>query len=190
LFDGQVMAQAGMFEHVPVYTDTTIEPYTELYVPLGRWRMRVYERRRDSELAVTTGRHLPTFPVESPSVQPTDRPVFSTDEMRSREAVGTGGSFRPRLASDAASTVVPQRMSEKKRSIATRIPHSATDGIWLEFNGSRCHSSGPAVSFSPDRFEPMGEYRGFPVYRDTPGGNDEIWVSVVKDGPLAPYKKP
>jgi hypothetical protein len=178
-----------MFEHVPVYTDTTIEPYSELYVPLGSGRMRIYERRRDRELAGTTGSQVPS--AASPSVQPTDRPVFSTDEMRSREAVGTGGSFRPRLASDSASTVVPQRLREKRVSIVTGVPHSgAADGVWLEFNGSRWYSSGPAVSFSPDRFEPMGEYRGFPVYRDTTDSNDEIWVSVVKDGPLAPYKKP
>ena len=43
------------------------------------------------------------------------------------------------------------------------------------------------MSFSPDRFEPIGEYRGFPVYRDKIGSSDDIWVSVVKDGPLAPY---
>lgn len=190
LFDGQVMAQAGMFEHVPVYTDTTIEPYTELYVPLGSGRMRIYERRRDRELAASAGSHLPTFPVESPSVQPTDRAALSTDEMRSHDAVGTGGSFRPRFASDTASTVVPERMRERVSIVTGVPPGGAIDGVWLEFNGSRWYSSGPAVSFSPDRFEPMGEYRGFPVYRDTTGGNDAIWVSVVKDGPLAPYKKP
>ena len=53
-----------MFEGVPVYADTTIEPYSELYVPLGSGRMRVYERRRDRELAGTTGSHVPTFPVD------------------------------------------------------------------------------------------------------------------------------
>jgi hypothetical protein len=61
--------------------------------------------------------------------------------------------------------------------------------VWLDFNGARLYSSGSAVSFSPNRFQPMGEYQGFPVYRDTTRGDDEIWVSVVKDGPLAPYKK-
>src|SRR5260221_6720550 len=67
LFDGQVMAQAGMFQSVPVYADLTIEPYSELYVPVGNGRMRVYERRRERELAGTTGRHVPTVPVQSAS---------------------------------------------------------------------------------------------------------------------------
>ena len=48
-------------------------------------------------------------------------------------------------------------------------------------------ADGPATSFSPDRFEPVGDYRGFPVYRDKTAARDAIWISVVKDGPLAPY---
>src|SRR4051812_17370734 len=53
LFDGQVMAQTGLYENIPVYADTTIEPYSEIYVPLGNGRMRLYERRRERELAGT-----------------------------------------------------------------------------------------------------------------------------------------
>jgi hypothetical protein len=161
LFDGQVMAQAGMFERVPVYADLTIEPFSELYVPLGNGRMRVYERRRDYELAVT-----------------------------SREAVGTSGAAVPRAASESVSTVLPRRVRAQRTTIITAVsPSPATRGVWLDFNGARWSSSGPAVSFSPERFRPAGEYRGFPVYRDTTGDPDEIWVSVVKDGPLAPYRR-
>ena len=35
----------------------------------------------------------------------------------------------------------------------------------------------------------VGEYRGFPVYRETAGKHDEIWVQVVTGGPLAPYER-
>jgi len=161
LFDGQVMAQAGMFENVPVYADLTIEPFSELYVPLGNGRMRVYERRRDYELAIT-----------------------------SREAVGTSGAEVPRVASESTSTILPRRVRPQRTTIITAVrPSPTTTGVWLEYNGARWYSSGPAVSFSPDRFQPAGEYRGFPVYRDTTGDPDELWVSVVKDGPLAPYRK-
>jgi hypothetical protein len=182
LFDGQVMAQTGMFEGVPVYADMTIEPYSELYVPLGNGRMRVYERRRDRELAGTTGSHAPTFPVSSPSVPPTDRSVAT------EEAVGTGGSSVPRAVSESALQSI--RTRPRRTSILTGTAHSdAASGVWLEFDGARWYSDGPAVSFSPDRFIPMGEYHGFPVYRDKAGSSDDIWVSVVKDGPLAPYRK-
>jgi hypothetical protein len=183
LFDGQVMAQTGKVDGVPVYADTTIELYSELYVPLGSGRMRVYERRREQELAGTTGSHAPTFPVASPSVPPPSERLVGTER-----AVGTGGSTVPRAVSDSA--VLSIRPRRQRTSIVTAATHAdVATGIWLDFNGARWYSSGPAVSFSPDRFEPMGEYHGFPVYRDKVSGGDEVWVSAVKDGPLAPYRK-
>ena len=185
LFDGQVMAQTGMYESVPVYSDTTIEPYSELYVPLGNGRMRVYERRRERELAGTTGSHVPTFPVDSPSVPARDRDVGT---IRMAGAVGTAGTIVPRVASDSA--VLPERARPRRTSIITAVPGaSAANGVWLEFDGGRWYSDGPAASFSPDRFEPVGEHHGFPVYRDKSSDNGDIWVSVVKDGPLAPYAR-
>lgn len=185
LFDGQVMAQTGMFEGVPVYSDTTIEPYSELYVPLGNGRMRVYERRRERELAGTTGSHTPTFPVDSPSVPaPRDRSVAGG---RIEGAVGTGGTVVPRPVAD--NTVLPAR-TRPRRTVVTPVANGVTNGVWLGFNGGRWYSNGAAESFSADRFEPIGEYRGFPVYRDRISGGGDIWVSVVKDGPLAPYRKP
>jgi hypothetical protein len=181
LFDGQVMAQTGLFEGIPVYSDTTIEPYSELYVPLTSGRLRVYERRREREPAGTTGSHMPTFPADSPSVPaPRERTVAG------ESAVGTGGTVVPRAVAD--STAFPTR-ARPLRTVMTPVQRGAADGVWLVFDGGRWYSNGSAQSFSPDRFEPMGEYRGFPVYRDKVSGSDEIWVSVVKDGPLAPYKK-
>jgi hypothetical protein len=183
LFDGQIMSQTGLFEGVPVYSDTTLEPYSELYVPLGSGRMRVYERRRERELAGTTGSHVPTFPVESPSMPtPPDRLVGGAG------AVGTNGSIAARAVAEPA---VTDRPDPWRTSIITAMlpPSGAVNGVWLEFDGARWYSDGPSVSFSPDRFEPVGAYRGFPVYRDKTSRSGDIWVSVVKDGPLAPYRK-
>jgi hypothetical protein len=176
-FDGQVMAQSGTYENVPVYSDKTIEPYSELYVPFGNGMVRVYERRRDGDLAGTTGSHVPTFPVASPSVpEPVER------------AVGTAGSSVPKVATESA--VLPDTPQPRRTSIITPVSHSKVgDRVWLEFNGARWYSNGPTSSFSAERFEPVGRYHGFPVYRDKTSGSDEIWVSVVKDGPLAPYAK-
>lgn len=183
LFDGQVMSQTGLFEGVPVYSDTTIEPYSELYVPLGSGRMRVYERRRERELAGTTGSHVPTFPVGSPST-----PAAPDRLVGTAGVVGTSGVIVPRVAEDSA--VLADRARPRRTSLITATPPSgAANGVWLEFGGARWYSDGPAASFSPDRFEPVGEYRGFPVYRDKNGGSGDIWVAAVKDGPLAPYRK-
>lgn len=183
LFDGQVMSQTGMFEGVPVYSDTTIEPYSEIYVPLGSGRMRVYERKRERELAGTTGSHTPTFPVEPASapVVP-ERVVGSTGDG----AVGTGGVSVPR-----ATDREPVRSARvrPRNVVMNAVSHGAPDGVWLEFAGARWYSDGAAVSFSPDRFVPMGDYHGFPVYREKDSDRGDIWVAVVADGPLAPYSK-
>jgi hypothetical protein len=179
LFDGQVMAQTGTYDHVPVYADTTLAPYTEIYVPLGNGRMRVYERRPELQYAGTAG---------------TDETSVPTDTLQQRtggvsrgpEPAGTAGSLSAR-ASDS-----PERDRDRPHhtTILTAVPHAGdTNGVWLEYNGARWFSSGSAVLFSAERFERIGEYHGFTVYRDRKGDHDQLWVAAVKDGPLAPYRK-
>jgi hypothetical protein len=58
------MSQVGVYRHVPVYADVTLEPHSVVYLPIGRQSMRGYERRREGELAGTTGSRMPAFPVE------------------------------------------------------------------------------------------------------------------------------
>jgi hypothetical protein len=214
MFDGQVMAQVGLFEGVPVYMDTTLEPFSVLYVPIGRENMREYERRRDRELAGTTGSRAPAFPVESPAAEALrERPVgtVGTSGMiepatalypvgtsgvigvsgaaASPSAVGTAGVIDRRAIGAVGTGGIPDR-ARPRRTFMQSIPRPSTNnGVWLDFDGARWYSAGAATSFSPDRFEPVGMYRGFPVYRDKNNRGDEIWVSVVKDGPLAPYVK-
>jgi hypothetical protein len=66
---------------------------------------------------------------------------------------------------------------------------SSNRGIWISYRGARWHSAGAAVSYSADRFARVGQYRGLPVYRDRHGPAGEIYIPVVKDGPLAPFRK-
>jgi hypothetical protein len=207
-FDGQVMSQIGIFDRVPVYADTTLEPFSVVYVPVSRDRMREYERRRDRELAGTTGSRVPSFPVESPSVEALrDRPVGSVGTIApappmtaagpgatllsapEASAAGTAGVFEPRATSPVGPTTGGSRASSRPRLAETAQRPSGADGVWLDFNGARWYADGAATSFTPDRFEPIGEYRGFPVYRDKATATKQIWVQVVKDGPLAPYAK-
>ena len=177
LFDGQVMAQAGMYDRVPVYSDTTMEPYSEIYVPLGNGRMRIYQRRPELEYFGTAG--------TDETFVPTDRLPQSTEDLS--RGSGTAGRLIPR-ASD--SSTGPDHDRPQHTTILTTVPHAGdTNGVWLEYNGARWFSSGPAVLFSPERFEPIGDYHGFIVYRDRKGDSDEVWVSSVKDGPLAPYRR-
>jgi hypothetical protein len=180
LFDGQVMAQTGIYERVPVYSDTTLEPYTEIYVPLGNGRMRIYERRPELEYPATAG--------TDEAIAPTDRVMQGTEDV-----VGSSGMPGIRagvIPRSFRSPTAPDRDRPHRTTILTAVPHEGdTNGVWLEYNGARWFSSGPAVLFSPERFEQVGEDRGFPVYRDKNGNADELWVASVKDGPLAPYRR-
>jgi hypothetical protein len=209
MFDGQVMAHVGLFEGVPIYADATIEPGSVVYVPVGRDRMREYERRRNGELAGTTGSRVPTFPVASASaeslrservgaigttgaIEPspplggadaaaTLEPAFASYSAGTSGSAGTGGVASPAVAN------VSDRAMPRRTWIESIPPPEAGNGVWLEFDGARWYSAGEAVSFTTDRFEPVGMYRGFPVYREKNGNANRIWVAAVQDGPLAPY---
>ena len=203
-FDGQVMMQIGVVDRVPVYGDSTLEPYSVVYVPIGRDRLREYERRRDGELAGTTGSRVSAFPVQSPSGQalrdigvgspavfePAPLPLASAAPASlaapAPGSIGTSGGPATNATSSVGTAGADRGLG--RRTLVESIPRpSGANGVWLEFNGARWYADGPATSFSSDRFEPVGEYRGFPVYRDKTAGKDAIWISVVKDGPLAPY---
>jgi hypothetical protein len=202
-FDGQVMAQIGVYEGVPIYADTTLEPWSIIYFSVGRERMRAYERARDRELAGTSGSRASWYPSTPASggstvvsslfpaapITPTlgDRSVGTSGSIAEERPVGTGGVSVPPPA-------VPSDIPERTRPARTRIetvghPVGGSGGVWLNFNGDRWYSAGVAVPFVPERFTPVGEYRGFPVYMENGGDPNRIWVSVVQNGPLAPYEK-
>src|SRR5262245_23421302 len=170
MFDGQVMTRIGVYEGVPVYADATLEPFSVVFVPIGRERMRTYERPSAGELASTTGSRAPTF-----SVAPAHRPAYpgpagervggtsgatipgpSAPPSGEPGVVGTGGT----LALDAATTratPVDQTASARTRGRVESIPRpSGSNGVWLEFNGARWYSAGPAVPFTSARFTPVG----------------------------------
>ena len=199
MFDGQVMTQVGTFDRVPVYADTTLEPYSVMYVPIGGAKMREYERRRDGELAGTTGSRAPSFPVvvatERAPFEPapgTNRAAIDTADARTDTAtVGSTGRTAAAVPDGVGTVGAPDRARPRRSLIESIARPSAANGVWLEFDGARWYADGPAATFSPDRFEPVGDYRGFAVYRDRTSKKNEIWIAIVKDGhgPVAPYSR-
>ena len=181
-FDGGIMMQVGVYRSVPVYADATLEPYSVIYVPVGRMLMRGYERRRSGELAGTQGSRVPAFPVDIATPNPPE-PISPA----TLEAIATRG---PEQTAPREAPIVDTLMSIPTRTYVESIRRpSEANGIWLEYRGSRYYSSGPAVNYSSVRFTQIGDYRGFGVYREHNGKPDQIWVRVVADGPVAPYSK-
>src|SRR5687767_7924618 len=62
-FNGNTMVRTGHYNGVPLYADTTIEPYSIIYVPISRGLMQPYEKLRRGDLAGTSGSRTPSFPV-------------------------------------------------------------------------------------------------------------------------------
>jgi len=69
-FSGNEMVRSGSYGRVPLYSKTTIEPYSMVFVPLTGGLMQPYERRRTGELAGTVGSSAPSFPVSVASEAP------------------------------------------------------------------------------------------------------------------------
>jgi hypothetical protein len=200
-FDGSVMVRSGVHLGVPLYVDTSITPYSIVYVPIGGNVLRPYERRRTGELAGTVGSRTPSFPTErdvelsvaSDRADVTAMPfggpevdVFP-ESARPWRAVATGGLLPPGMA-DGGNTMI-ERARSRVSAIQSIPQPQSNSGVWLQFNGTRWYSAGDAVRYSSDRFIPIGAHRGFPVYRDVNGNGTEIYVASVKDGPLAPYRR-
>src|SRR5688572_21192025 len=60
-FNGDVMVRTAHYNGVPLYADTTLEPHSIVFVPVGRGMMQPYERVRAGDLAGTSGSRPPSF---------------------------------------------------------------------------------------------------------------------------------
>jgi hypothetical protein len=199
-YDGKIMVRTGVYNGIPLYADMTIEPYSIVFVPIGRNVMRPYERRRDGELAGTVGSRAPSFPIQRDgnlsvrSQQGVSQalPVSMPEREVIPEAVavGTTGVVTARPPQPTGTMGVRTAVPAQRPAVNYVRRPTGNDGVWIEFEGARWFSAGPTVSYNPDRFVPTGSYHGFVVYRDTMGGRgDTIFVTVVPDGPVAPYTR-
>jgi len=194
-FDGNVMVRVGVYEGIPLYADTTLEPYSIVLVPVGRNLLRPYERRREGPLAGTVGSRTPSFPIQrdvdaaaaasaaaSLAIPAPSFPVAPTTPEVALPIGTIGGVAASQQVETAAAPFEPK--------LVQTIPTPQTnDGVWIEFEGARYRANGTAVAFAADRFIPAGAYHGFTVYRERNGAANEVYVPSSPDGPLAPYRR-
>jgi hypothetical protein len=199
-FNPNEMMRSGSYQGVPLYTLTTIEPYSIIYVPLPGGLMQPYERPRAGDIAGTVGSTTPTFPVQAsfgpfagmltvpPIAQAAGAPMVRSAGEREEtpserpspapgtsEAVGTSG----RVALPPAERPAPVPRRSK-----------AANGIFVEFDNARWFSSGVPVLFDATRFRRIGELRGLPVYAAHRDGSSTIYVQIGEGlEVVAPYSK-
>ena len=201
-FNGNTMVRSGNYNGVPLYTDTTIEPYSIVYVPIQRGLVRPYERLRQGALAGTVASRTPSFPVRM------NPAAFGSFEALPQAAVaptalpapiGAIGINTPEPASPAAlpvvaplvvtgsATVVPQPNTQRGLTFTTIGRPTNNDGVWIQYLGEKWVSSGPAVPITPESFRVVGSYNGFPVFARKDAGEQLIYVPT-RAGLAAPYR--
>ena len=200
-FNGNTMVRSGHYNGVPLYTDTTIEPYSIVYVPIQRGLVQPYERPRQGALAGTVASRTPSFPVRMTSnsfgsfgvvaqaaVAPTALPApigaisVYTPEPPSALVV-------PVLAPLAVTTNTADAQPNLETGItfATIGRPASNDGVWIRYLGEKWISAGPAVPITPEWFRAVGSYEGFPVFARKDGSEQVIYIPT-RAGLAAPYR--
>jgi hypothetical protein len=169
-FNANEMVRSGYYGNVPIYTRTTIEPYTVIFIPLAGGLMQPYERRPDSPRSSGfTMAQAPAPPGFGPALllesTPPAAEAPAPDETSSvSEPVGTSGRV--------AATSVPAPLVYRRQD--------SPNGIFVEFEGSRWFSSGRPAPLSAFRVVRIGGYHGFPVYAERASDASTIYIPIAQ----------
>jgi hypothetical protein len=183
-FNGTVMAPVGFHRGIPLYEDTSEMQFTVIYVPVGDRLMKPYTRRRGSLAPI------PRLEEPTDEIDPFDQVLRSeaarlvdvlVDAIGTLGAVGTTGD---------SSTTTMERADRPDLSRSSAVPRSGRfrADIWIEWQGARWYASGPAVQYEPAAFVQVGTHYDLPIYQSTRGG-EELFVTMVPGGPVAPFRK-
>ena len=201
-FNPYQMVRAGSYRGIPLYTDTTLEPNSIVFVPIAGGRMQPYERPRTGMLAGSAGSRMSAFPT-APStegsaalsttpegfvIQAPGPPTFaraydlgSAPRVPISPAVPIVGATGGTVATTGhVSTERPAGTSGRTVSVTNAASAAARpkglNGAWLDYDGRRWVSAGAAVSLTAD-FTRVGDYRGVPVYQKR-GDNATIYIPL------------
>ena len=203
-FNRYEMIRSGFYEGIPLYTRTTIEPFSVVFVPVGGGLMQPYERRRAGDVAGTAGSTTPAFPVITPAEQALDPwlALYPQAAAPPTRIAGSIGDISRELTdvtpapSRGAAVPVPSGAvgavgggsPAPVRPWRSALQPKGINAVFVDYQNRRWYSSGPAVEFSATRFVRVGEYHGFPVYGEQ-GQERTIYVAstVAAEGLLTPY---
>jgi hypothetical protein len=204
-FNGDDMVRSGFNKGIPLYSRTTIEPYSVVFVPIGGGMMQPYERRRTGDIAGTSGSTVSALPVEIPTAvsPPAESPILQApappvlaaqpvvDEFAvpPRQPAATRRAVRTPVGS-SPTVGTTGRVAGSSGPATNRIRPQAANGIFVEFHNGRWYSSGPPASLDPRVLTQIGEWYGFPVYVASGAGDSTIYIPIAQGLELlAPYSK-
>jgi hypothetical protein len=190
------MVRSGSFRGIPLYTDATLDPYSIVYVPMAGGLMQPYQRRRDGDLAGTSGSTTPAFP-PAPATEMVQAPhAAGVAEMeglreapappayaRAYDVAPPGPEMTVRQAPIATSGRTPPAAPEGPVETAERP--QGINGIWVTYEGQRWFAAGETMVLTEGHFSRIGTYHGFPVYRR---GSDTSRIYIpAADGLVSPF---
>jgi hypothetical protein len=206
-FNGNEMVRSGFYLGIPLYSRTTAEPYSVVYVPLSGGLMQPYERRRAGDVAGTVGSTAPEYPVRLAAEQrgdvsagpagiaqaaaPPTEPPFSNAPATATRANVVMPPF-PELARAAAVGTIGNTAARQPAAPArsrTAVKPKGVNGVFIEYEHRRWFNSGPAVLLDLGRYTRVGDYRGFDVYQEHGPRTDTIYVQLAHGVPsfATPY---
>ncbi len=183
------MVRSGSYQGIPLYSRTTIEPYSVVFVPIDGGRMQPYERRRTDELVGTSGSTISALPAVIPTfidwaapwiqahappvirARPIDAFTFYPERLERR-----GASQHPSASADDPQ---PGRVAASPARPLLVRP-GAANAMFLEFNNDRWFIDGPPVRLDPRILTRIGQADGFPVYTARSTRNSTIYVPVAQ----------
>jgi hypothetical protein len=197
-FDGNRMVRTGSFNGVPLYADTTIEPFSVVLVPIGRGLMQPYEHPRSGDLAGTVGSQAPSFPVAAlpsgwtPPMAPSAPTSLSPLVFDQPDASAASSSDR---AVPAAAPAATTGGAGPIAAPAARVPltpaelQAVRERVWIDFRGQQWVPAGPAIPLAGSGLTRTGDYAGFPVYTRADNQSDaRIYVPALP-GLVTPYER-
>jgi hypothetical protein len=182
-FNGNTMVRTGHYNGVPLYADTTLEPYSIVFVPIGRGIMQPYERPRRGDLAGTTGSRTPSFPVAGVTSGYRGEIMAPVSPTNLPQPIGAIGRF-----DDSATPAARAAAPADQQGYVTALRPESNDGIWIMYQGNKFLSAGAAVPFRAADFQLAGDYFGFPVFTRK-GSLDDVIYLPTRAGLVAPYRK-
>ena len=199
-FDGNTMVRAGHYNGVPLYVDTTVEPFSVVLVPVTRGLLQPYlhERRDDPPVIPQSSFPGPEFapPLMAPAAPTTLALPPGASSVYTPEPISPVPGSEPVVAiidsgqplTDVAGTagdggVIP---GQGQPVVTLRRPEG-NEGIWIMFGGEKWISAGAAVPISATDFVRVGEYAGFPVFARRALNEDVIYLPS-RAGLIAPYR--
>jgi hypothetical protein len=187
-FNGNEMVRSGSHLGIPLYTRTTIEPYSIVFVPIDGGRMQPYERRRTGELVGTSGSTISALPAVIPTfidrpdpwIQAPAPPVVGSRPRD--ESFVQPGSLRRAQPSQPPTARGAERQPGRLEHASSPPPvrPGAANAMFMEFDNARWFVNGPPVLLDTGRLTRIGQHDGFPVYTSRNTLNPAIYVPVAQ----------